>query len=60
MLNGFAPVALVSLFGARNCLRVARQNAPLTVHGEPDAPVVARYYGDKLFDGSHSSPVEAR
>ncbi|MEU8111077.1 hypothetical protein [Micromonospora sp. NPDC048947] len=31
-----------------------------TVHGELNAPVVARYQGDKLFNDSHSSPVDAR
>ncbi|MCZ7375106.1 alpha/beta hydrolase-fold protein [Micromonospora sp. WMMC250] len=30
------------------------------LHGDLDAPVVARYHGDKLFNGSHSSPVDAR
>lgn len=31
-----------------------------TVHGELDGPVVARYQGDKLFNDSHSAPVDAR
>ncbi|MGC4866046.1 hypothetical protein ACLQ3B_11525 [Micromonospora sp. DT53] len=31
-----------------------------TLHGELNAPVVARYQGDTLFNDSHSSPVEAR
>ncbi|MGW5557667.1 hypothetical protein ACWER9_10640 [Micromonospora sp. NPDC003944] len=31
-----------------------------TVHGELDAPVVARYRGDKLFNDSESAPVDVR
>jgi hypothetical protein len=31
-----------------------------TVHGELNAPVVARYRGDKLFNDSRSDPVDAR
>ncbi|MCG5440830.1 Ig-like domain-containing protein [Micromonospora foliorum] len=31
-----------------------------TVHGELNAPVVARYQGDTLFNDSQSDPVDAR
>ncbi|MEU5931663.1 MULTISPECIES: hypothetical protein [Micromonospora] len=31
-----------------------------TVSGELNAPVVARYRGDKLFNDSDSDPVDAR
>ncbi|MEU5672570.1 alpha/beta hydrolase-fold protein [Micromonospora sp. NPDC047753] len=31
-----------------------------TVHGELNAPVVARYQGDRLFNDSHSTPLEVR